>query len=1286
MPGKKRSALAVYNDLRRETPRDETEQVHAESGTRTSVEKTSMKKLSTKQNPLEKTPLPKDKKRKVESIPKPSQVEVDQTTTPPSQKGKSSKQLRKKKRASPGKTTRGAAVEDERKSPAVKEGGNTRVEHSSENASGEDLAEQSGSTLLSACGVETNSPASSPPPKPKPSKVARKKQGRVANTKKVKPNVEDKEPLMPGKEQEEEALMEDGSQVDGVSEEGSGMQKSDVSSAGGLETPFYSQFNPELFEDSRVAGNELFQMMIRPIPVEQFYSEVWEKRPLLIKRHKPYYNDGLFSCDELQRILVEHYLEYSVNLDITSYKNGERLTHNPAGRASPSAVWESIKEGCSVRLLNPQTYSESLWRLNSLLQEHFGSFVGANIYLTPANTQGFAPHYDDIEAFVLQLEGKKQWKLYPPRDGSELLPRHSSPNFSQNEIGTPIMDTVLEPGDLLYFPRGTIHQAMSLPDCHSLHVTLSTYQKNTWGDLLEKLVPAALQSAITEDLELRRGLPTDYLQYMGIVSSDMDDQRRTWFCDKVTSLVSKVLQYLPVDAAVDKKMAGNCPLGVALNESCDCGSNSALYIPTEEERTILHLRTGHSVTSVCHRHKTAYLKLYASNQRKCCDPFKSHVKPVTKGIRVINLWMAQQYSTGEVSLVPGQKLCSACRTKVIQMIQPQSLSSSLTEEDIGTSRNDDGSGDSDSDGWVSTNLSSLLVSLGQSPIDQTKIGRKRYCEDKVRGVDEGIRKKLKLGQSKEVEEYQELLEQLKKKFHECSNKPEKLQVLTVLPQSWTLQRIEEEFGTTYHMARLSKKLVSSKTTPNPRPGKTSDAISRMMPGKKDCISIRVNGEKEHVQKRLLLSSMREAYQQFQVDHPDVKIGLTKFVELRPKNVALAGASGTHNVCVCTLHQNAKLMLEGAKLLFANEHIREILTIPEVCVITPIQRLAVNTVQNDDTEECPYCSKVQRLKKLLMDAFDDMGVEEITYKAWVSVDRSQLETLTKCTEDFVDELLKQLSNLRVHDFIAKQQAAFLEETKANLKPGEAVVLGDFSENYSFVIQDAVQGFHWNNDKATIHPFIAYWRPSVTQEGTHNEAQCSSSCNEAQSDATVVSSIEDCLVHDAVSVHLFVKNFLDFLALNIKGLKKVYYFTESPNTNTIVATDNISSFLPPCLTSSEKSSGVWSQGSRWKGRAITDGPKLTANTRVKLLRYGILRMVVDEEGPMIYHTLENTRIYQEKEMAGLAIREADAPAIEQLLTSYPDPIAIDSLAVEEGLIEDKIELCQLLFGQGLLLVVD
>lgn len=75
----------------------------------------------------------------------------------------------------------------------------------------------------------------------------------------------------------------------------------------------------------------------------------------------------------------------------------------------------------------------------------------------------------------------------------------------QEELGDSILDVVLEPGDLLYFPRGTYHQvasaktlygsdcvclpqAESLPESHSLHVTLSTYQKYTWGDVMAKVV------------------------------------------------------------------------------------------------------------------------------------------------------------------------------------------------------------------------------------------------------------------------------------------------------------------------------------------------------------------------------------------------------------------------------------------------------------------------------------------------------------------------------------------------------------------------------------------------------------------------------------------------------------------------------------------------------------------------------------------------------------------------------------------------------------------------------
>ena len=113
-------------------------------------------------------------------------------------------------------------------------------------------------------------------------------------------------------------------------------------------------------------------------------------------------------------------------------------------------------------------------------------------------------------------------------------------------------------------------------------------------------------------------------------------------------------------------------------------------------------------------------------------------------------------------MVPYQKICSGCR---IKLTQRQITLNNIDEEDKGTSWEPRSSGSNDGDEWdLSTDLSSLLVSLGQSPIDQTKLGRKRYCEDKVTEIEQGIRKKLKLEPSKEEQVYQKLLEQLKKKF------------------------------------------------------------------------------------------------------------------------------------------------------------------------------------------------------------------------------------------------------------------------------------------------------------------------------------------------------------------------------------------------------------------------------------------------------------------------------------------------------------------------------------------
>ena len=104
--------------------------------------------------------------------------------------------------------------------------------------------------------------------------------------------------------------------------------------------------------------------------------------------------------------------------------------------------------------------------------------------------------------------------------------------------------------------------------------------------------------------------------------------------------------------------------------------------------------------------------------------------------------------------------------------------------------------------------------------------------------------------------------------------------------------------------------------------------------------------------------------------------------------------------------------------------------------------------------------------------DDNYIDNIQYKQWVSVDRSTLETIIKSADDFVDSFCDQIRLLIPHSFVAKQQSLFQTDAMSSLLPGQFLVIGDFSENYGFVLQDAAQGFHWNNSQATIHPFVAY----------------------------------------------------------------------------------------------------------------------------------------------------------------------------------------------------------------------
>ena len=143
----------------------------------------------------------------------------------------------------------------------------------------------------------------------------------------------------------------------------------------------------------------------------------------------------------------------------------------------------------------------------------------------------------------------------------------------------------------------------------------------------------------------------------------------------------------------------------------------------------------------------------------------------------------------------------------------------------------------------------------------------------------------------------EIIAQLKEKFRTANIlRSEKVQILTVLPKSWSIRKIQTELGASNFTVRKAKALVAASgilTTPNPKPGrslpqKTQDLVinfyeddenSRLMPGKKDCVSVRRPQGRVTMQNRLVLTNLWELHRLFKDRHPEVKVGFSKFAEL-----------------------------------------------------------------------------------------------------------------------------------------------------------------------------------------------------------------------------------------------------------------------------------------------------------------------------------------------------------------------------------------------------------------------
>ncbi len=174
-----------------------------------------------------------------------------------------------------------------------------------------------------------------------------------------------------------------------------------------------------------------------------------------------------------------------------------------ADQAADDKVLAAIADGSTLVLQALHRTWPPLVEFGSRLAGELGHPVQINAYVTPPESQGFAPHYDVHDVFVLQVAGRKRWTIHLPVVDAPLDNQPWEQFREQVRARAdepPLIDTVLEPGDALYLPRGTVHAAVAQGET-SIHLTVGVHPITRY-QLVRHLLDLA-----QDDPRLRASLP-----------------------------------------------------------------------------------------------------------------------------------------------------------------------------------------------------------------------------------------------------------------------------------------------------------------------------------------------------------------------------------------------------------------------------------------------------------------------------------------------------------------------------------------------------------------------------------------------------------------------------------------------------------------------------------------------------------------------------------------------------------------------------------------------------------
>lgn len=194
--------------------------------------------------------------------------------------------------------------------------------------------------------------------------------------------------------------------------------------------------------------------LLGALSADDFMRRHWQKEPLLIRQALPGPSSWIERSD-LFALAARDGVEARL---VVREDSRWTLRHGPLARRALPRIdrpgWTVLVQGVDLHL---DAASELLSRFRFVPDARLDDLMVS----WASDGGGVGPHVDSYDVFLLQLQGRRRWRIGPMTDAT-LEP--DTPLRILRHF-TPVHEWLLEPGDMLYVPPGWAHDGAAEGEC-----------------------------------------------------------------------------------------------------------------------------------------------------------------------------------------------------------------------------------------------------------------------------------------------------------------------------------------------------------------------------------------------------------------------------------------------------------------------------------------------------------------------------------------------------------------------------------------------------------------------------------------------------------------------------------------------------------------------------------------------------------------------------------------------------------------------------------------------------